>query len=292
MPTSRKMRIHLSPGAIGVRVSPTEIIDLAHYYGYEAIEPQTDYLTKIPETELKRMLERMQALELVWGPAGIGVDFRGTDDVFEAGMKALPAQADALERAGVTRAGAWILPAHDQLTSRSYFDLHVKRLGAVADVLGAHGVRLGLEYVAPKTSWTRQRYPFIHTMAEMKELIAAIGKKNVGFVLDSWHWYTAQETKADLLTLQNSDVVTVDLNDAPSGIPVDQQIDNRRELPCATGVIDVTAFLSALQQIGYNGPVRAEPFNEALRKMPREQALITTMEAMKKAFSTIETKIR
>ena len=45
------------------------------------------------------------------------------------------------------------------------------------------------------------RFPFVHTMAEMKELIAEIGRDNVGLVLDSWHWYTAGETDADMKAL-------------------------------------------------------------------------------------------
>ena len=43
-------------------------------------------------------------------------------------------------------------------------------------------------------------------MAETKELIAEIGLDNVGFVLDSWHWYTAHESVDDLRTLSNQDV--------------------------------------------------------------------------------------
>ena len=44
-----------------------------------------------------------------------------------------------------------------------------------ARVLRDHEQRFGLEYVGPKTSWTAKRYPFVHSMAETKELIAEIG---------------------------------------------------------------------------------------------------------------------
>jgi sugar phosphate isomerase/epimerase len=124
-------------------------------------------------------------------------------------------------------------------------------------------------------------------MAEMKELIAEIDRSNVGFVLDSWHWYTAGETKKDLLTLRGDQVVSVDLNDAPAGIPVDQQIDGKRELPTATGVIDAASFLGALREMGFDGPVRAEPFNDAVRKMAPAEALVATKAALDKAFSQI-----
>ena len=122
----------------------------------------------------------------------------------------------------------------------------------------------------------------------MKELIAETGQQNLGFLLDSWHWYTAGETAADLMTLRPEDVVSCHLNDAPSGIARDEQKDNRRELPCATGVIDLKAFLGALKSIGYDGPVAAEPFYPPLREMPRDKVLAVTAAAMKKAFALIE----
>jgi sugar phosphate isomerase/epimerase len=124
-------------------------------------------------------------------------------------------------------------------------------------------------------------------MAEMKELIAEMNKPNVGFLLDIWHWYTAGDTVSSLLTLKNEDIVAVHMSDAPAGVPVDEQVDNRRELPLATGVIDTAGFLNALNQVGYDGPAAAEPFNAALRALPPEEALAKTAQAMKSAFALI-----
>jgi sugar phosphate isomerase/epimerase len=124
-------------------------------------------------------------------------------------------------------------------------------------------------------------------MAETRELIAEIGASNVGLVLDSWHWYHAGDSAADVRALRNEDVVAVDLNDAPADVPKDQQRDNARELPMATGVIDAGGFLEALNAIGYDGPVRAKPFNETVRQMPREEAIRTTAAAMGRAFALL-----
>jgi sugar phosphate isomerase/epimerase len=124
-------------------------------------------------------------------------------------------------------------------------------------------------------------------MAEMKNLIAEIGRPNVGFVLDSWHWYSSGELKKDIQSLRGDQVVSVDLNDAPAGIPVDQQIDSKRELPASTGVIDVAGFLGGLKEIGYSGPVRVEPFNEAVRRMSPEQAIAAAKAALDRAFAKI-----
>ena len=122
----------------------------------------------------------------------------------------------------------------------------------------------------------------------MKELIGEVGKPNVGFLLDSWHWYTAQETVADILPLKGSDVILCHLNDAPSGVPVEEQMDNHRELPCATGVIDLKGFLGAIVEIGYDGPVVCEPFSQELRNKKPEENLATVSAAMKKAFALVE----
>jgi len=183
--------------------------------------------------------------------------------------------------------GTYLMPSHDELTYVQNFRLHAERLRRCALVLRDHGIRFGLEYVGPKTSWTAKDHPFIHSMAELKDLIAEINVDNVGFILDSWHWYTAGETAADLLSLTNDDVVGCDLNDAPLGRTVAEQLDLQRELPLATGVIDLKTFMECLVKIGYDGPVRAEPFNATLNELDNEAAVAATAAAMKSAIALI-----
>lgn len=284
----RKFTSCLSCGSIGVRADQREAIRLAHRCGFESVEPAADFLAKLSEDQLKELLADMKIKKLVWGASGLPADFRGSDAAFAKGMKALKPVAEGLKRAGVTRMATWLSPSHASLTYVANFRQHARRLREVAKVLADHGQRLGLEYVGPKTSWTAARFPFIHTMAEMKDLIAEINQPNVGFLIDSWHWYTAGESQADLLTLRNRDVVCVHLNDAPAGIPVDRQMDMKRDLPCATGVIDLKSFFTALLKIGYDGPIVIEPFSQDLRAMPAEKAVETTAAAMKKAFALAE----
>jgi sugar phosphate isomerase/epimerase len=283
----RKMTIHLVPGSIGVQATQQEAIAFARQYGFEAVEANGVYLATLANGEIDSIAASVKAAGLVWGNAGLPTDFRKDTETFDKGLAQLPAVAKALHRAGVTRMGTWISPAHATLTYTANMKQHAERLRRICRILDDHGLRLGLEYVGPKTLWTANRFPFIHTMAEMKDLIAAIGARNVGLLLDSWHWFTAGETVADLETLRNEDIVCADLNDAPAGVPLDQQIDSKRELPMATGVIPVGDFLNALHRIGFDGPIRCEPFNAALRAMPREQALATVAASMKKAFALI-----
>jgi sugar phosphate isomerase/epimerase len=284
----RAMTIDLVCGNLGVKADLPGAIALAHKHGFGSVAPDAAYLGRLTDGQLAELQGDLKAKGLTWGATGLPVEFRNDDAAFRAGMVDLPAFALALRRAGASRVGTWIRPGHDRLTYVANFRQHARRLREVATVVGDHGLRLGLEYVGPRTSWTSARYPFIHTLAEMRDLITEIGRNDVGLVLDSWHWYTAGETVEDLRGLTNRDVVACDLNDAPRSVPLDQQRDGVRELPCATGVIDVRGFLKALAATGYDGPVRAEPFNATVRSLPADAAVEAAARALKQAFSLME----
>jgi sugar phosphate isomerase/epimerase len=286
-PKKRKMTCDLVCGNLGISAGQLEAVDLAARHGFESVGADGNYLASISGDQTEELKSSMKNKGLVFGASGLTVEFRQDGGRFEGGMKKLPGIAAGLQRAGVDRVTTWLNPSHNELTYLQNFHQHASRLRQVAAVLGDGGVRLGLEYVAPKTSWINGRYPFIHTLAEMKDLLAEIDLANVGVVMDSWHWWHAGDTAADLLTLQGRDVIAVDLNDAPTGVKKDEMPDNHRELPCATGVIDIGAFLSALNQIGYDGPVRAEPFNQAVNHMNKDDACEAAAAAVKKAFALI-----
>lgn len=279
--------LDLCPGRIGVGTGQRETIELAAKYGFGSVEPVGGFLAGLADGEMERLRGELAEKNLVWGAGGFPVDLRAESTAFDAQLKSLAGYAAALQRAGATRVGTWIPPSSRDLTYRSNFRRYVQRMRAAAGVLGDHGLRIGLEYIGPKTLWSSGRFPFVHTLVEAQELISEIGADNVGVVLDSWHWYTAGETVDDLLALTKDDVVAVDLNDAPAGVPVDEQIDSRRTLPLATGVIDLQGFMEALVQIGFDGPVRAEPFNRELNALDDEPAVQATATAMKQTFALV-----
>lgn len=285
--SKRKFTLDLNPGAIGVGANQVEAIEYAAKYGFESVVANSGFLLSLDNTARVDLAKMMTEHGVVWGAAGLPVDFRKDEATFKAGLKKLPAAAKAMQRAGVTRVSTWLMPCHGELTYMANFRQHAHRLRECVKILGDHGQRFGMEYVGPKTLWASKRHCFIHSMSETKDLIAEIGEGNVGFVLDSWHWYTAHETADDLRTLTNDDIVACDLNDAPAGLAIDEQIDNQRELPSASGVIDLKTFLGVLVEIGYDGPVRAEPFNAKLRALENDDACLATSMAMKKAFSLV-----
>ncbi len=279
----RGMQLHLSCGSLGIKATQREAVDLAAKHGFDAVDADGKYLGGLSGGELDDLLGYMKAKKVGFAMAGLPVEFRRDETAFNDGMKTFPVFVKGIERAGVRMVTTYVLPMSNTRPYIENFRLHATRLRAAARVLDGAGMRLGIEYVGPKTLWAAQKYPFAHTMAEMRELIAEMNQPNVGLVLECWHWYHAGDTGADIAALQARDVVSVDLNDAPAGVPKDQMVDGKRELPASTGVIDVKSFLGALEKIGFTGPMRVEPFNEAVRKMSPDDAAAAAMAGLKKA---------
>ncbi len=282
----RKFTMQLNGGLIGVKADQFKLIELAHENGFETVVALPQYLTKLSDAQAKDLVEGMKAKNLAFGMGELTVEFRKSEDIFKKGLAALPAKCAALQRFGVTRSMTWIMSNHSELNYLRNFRLHATRLREIAGILKEYNIRFGLEYVGPKSIWSANKFPFIHTLAETRELIAAIGQPNVGIHLDTAHWFTAGETIDTLLSLTNDEVVGCDLNDAVKGVnPIEDQPGYHRELPASTGVINTQAFLEALITIGYDGFIQAEPFNEELNQLEDGPAVQKTAEAMKKAFA-------
>jgi sugar phosphate isomerase/epimerase len=269
------MFTNLSLGALGLSASdfPTAV-ELAVKHGFDGIEPDLAYLRSLGDpAAIAEYADSVRERGLRWAPAGLPVNITGAAAGFGAQLAALPDTVDVLVAAGIPALGTWIRPMDPVLPYRRNWIRHVERLSLVAEILAGSGLRLGLEYIGPKTFWSTERYPFIHTLREARELFADIGTGNVGVVLDTYHWYTAGESADDLRTLTDGDIVAADVNDAPTGRTVDEQQDLDRRLPGTTGVIDLAGFTGALRDIGYGGPVKVEPFMKSLATRPIDEVL-------------------
>jgi len=269
----------LGPGAVGVRLPWMECLPLARAGGFEGIEVSID-----PAVPAAAVREALEGQNLRPGGTGLPLNFRDDGAKFEQGLAALPGIAKRAAEIGVTRFSTWILSFSDSRPYKENFRFHAERLGRAARVLAEHGGRLGLEFLGPKTIRVGHKYPFVRTMEQMLELCEACGP-NAGLLLDAWHWYTSLGTVEDILALESKQVVHVHINDAPAGVPLDQQKDNVRDLPGETGVIDLAGFLGALRKIGYDGPVMPEPFKKDLASLPPADAVRRAGEAMARVWT-------
>ena len=284
----QKLKPSVSPGLIGVQANQKELLEYAIKYGFAAMISLPDEIARYSDAEIDEFVGRMKEHGVTWDSTNLPLEFRADEATFKDGLPKVRAAAAVMEKVGATRMNTWIMPTHRELPYRANFQQHVRRLSECAKIVRDSGIRLGIEYVGPKTLMARDRYAFIRTMREARELIAEMNQPNVGLVLDSFHWFCAEDTEADILGLRAEDIVTVDLNDARADLTRDQQLDNTRELPLATGVIDLKTFLNALLRTGYEGPVRAEPFNTTLNELDDDAALGATMKALRAAAALIE----
>ena len=275
---------NLNLGALGFKASFFETIELTKVGGFEGIDLDINEMTEIlrikPVDEIKKIIKE-KGLKL--GGWVLPVDYRGNEIKFQEDLKRLPGVAQMAHELGWLRVITWIIPSSEKMPFKKNFEFHAKRLRSVAEILYDHECSLGLEFIGPKTS-RNGKYEFIYDLTGMMNLCDAIGTSNVGLLLDCWHWYTSHGTIDQIKQLKNKDVVYVHVNDAPAGIPVDEQIDSVRRMPGETGVIDIIGFMKALKKIGYDGPVTPEPFYKELKELPIKEAVEKAGRALNKIW--------
>jgi len=265
----------IMPGAIGVSLPIEECVVPAKANGFEGIYFDLRWAAGLGA---ERALEVLDGLK----PAAFGLPFNFREDTaeFTKHVEELEELAEVAEAMGCKRCSTWVPSWNDDMDYEENFQWHRRRLQWIGNALYPHGIYFGLEFLGPKTLRTGHKYEFIHTMDQMLRLCREVMSKKLGLLLDSWHWYTSGGTLEDIRRLKKELVVDVHINDAPAGIPIDEQKDSVRALPGETGVIDLAGFLGALKGINYDGPVMAEPFSERVRQMPPEQAIAVTAQAI------------
>ena len=272
----------LAPGCLGHGRSFKESAETASKIGYEGYWFDIVGDSAIPVEETKELLTKHN---LKAAGFSLPVEYRESMEVYEKGMVGFEDYVKYAAEIGARRCVTWIFSFHDTLSFDENFELHRSRLKKAAEVLKEYGMIFGLEFLGPPKLRKNVKHEFIHTLDGMLELCDAIGTGNCGILMDSWHWDMAGQTREDFSKFTHPDqVVLVHINDAPEGIPVEEQEDLIRKLPGETGVLRIGEFFDGLQSIGYKGPVMVEPFEKKLSEMSFEDALQTTMAAINKVW--------
>ena len=275
----------LNPGAIGVQATTLqEAISAAQQGGFEGVEFNVREVADLVDQHGAEYVKGLFA-EANLKPAGwsVGIEWR-SEPKWQQGLNELSRLAAAAAAIGCPRALSGVMPGSNDYSFDENYRLHVERFTPIASILADNGCWLGFEFISPKTLRANLRYPFLYKMGEVLDLGSKIGS-NVGVLLDIWHWYTSYGTLEEIRALRPEQVVYVHVNDAPAGIHVDEQMDSVRDLPGATGVLDVVGFLHALRDIDYDGPVTPEPFKKELKDLPSDaERLKVVNAAMDKIF--------
>ncbi|WP_426451707.1 sugar phosphate isomerase/epimerase family protein [Paenibacillus sp. S-38] len=272
----------LTRAGLGQTPSLPEFVSLASRFGFGAVDAAGSELQEwIESAGTEGVLQALQEQGVIIGAIGLSPEWRQTEDVFRAGLPRLVKDAEAAAKLGVTSCCTYVLPSIDYPAAH-FMAVATRRMRTCAEILGAYGIRLGLEFVGPHHLRTRWKHPFIWTAEETLDWIDAIGCSNVGLLYDAFHWYTTGGTIEDIRKLRADQIVHVHLNDAKD-VPLAEVLDNDRVYP-GEGVIDLAAFLQGLQEIGYRGVVAQEILTPQPPAEPVEELLARSRDGYAKVW--------
>jgi sugar phosphate isomerase/epimerase len=192
----------LAPEALPVRVPLDRQLQLASAHGFDALD--------LPLVALKRAAGDDSPAEIseMWAAHGLRCggwrlpfDYQAQRPNFKADLRRLRAVARVAGALASPSCYYWIEPTSEELSFDENTAMQVERIGAIADVLGEHGCRLGLEPIGPKTLRVGARYEFVHSIPMALELLRAVDRPNVGLLVDCFHWYTSHARVEDLTAL-------------------------------------------------------------------------------------------
>lgn len=274
------MYICLNRGTAGRDLPYDEFVKLSAEAGFPGVDVDMGWGQQHGASALRDLLQSHNQKPGGWGPT---VEWRGDITKLTDGLAGFETQAKVAQELGIDSCATYILPS-SELPFIENWNFHVQRLKRFAEVLAGHGLRFGLEFVAPHHLRRRWKHEFIFTAGQMLELAADVGE-NVGLLVDCFHLHTAGDTWQHLAEIPANKIVLAHLNDAPR-VPLAEVDDGKRLLP-GEGAIDIAAFVSALKQAGYDGPTSLEVFNADLRAMPPLEAATKAWRAANKAVGSL-----
>jgi len=280
--------------AVGLALSARETIEIAAIAGFAGVDLMVRDLVE-SGTDPDELRRRMDDLGLRGGAWPLPVTWRADAATYQDSIKDLPRLAKAAAKLGLDRTGTWILPEVSPISclgetgaagySRT-IDFHVERLGPIARILGDHGIRLGLEVIAPAGARLGREVEFVHRYAQLAEMFDGLRGQysNVGLLVDAFHLYAAGEGPEVALAWGPDAVAWVHVADSTNP---DRSIllDEERTLPGETGLSESLGLLELLQREGYSGPVTAEPLSrcrslEGLRPPEAARATLAALKAV------------
>ncbi len=269
------MYICLNRGTAGGSLPFEDFVKLARDSGFPGCDVDMGYAATKGAAALRNLFEG-GGRALRYGGWGVP-DWRGDASKWKDALGQLPAIAQAAAELRIDSAATWIMPSSDRPLMEN-FRFHVDRLTPVAKTLADHGLRFGLEFVAPYHLRRHHKHEFIFTPGAMLELADAVGP-NVGLLVDAFHIHASGTSYDHLAQIPKERIVLCHVNDCPK-VTIDQIKDGERLLP-GDGAIDLKAFFAALRKTGYEGAMSLEVFNAELKAMD-------PLEAAKKAWGATQ----
>ena len=275
----------LSPVTAGAGLSLPQQVALCARHGFAGLEVGIGAVRELGLDDARALFRRAGVAPVTFG---LPVEWRTDEAAFRSDLAQLPTLARLAADLGISRCTTYVFPSTD-VPAAQYAEVTTRRFAEIAHILGEQGIGFGLEFLGPQqfrpdpdNVWF---YDIAGALQAADEINRAANSNNVGLLVDCWHWHASGAGLMDLASIPVEQVVHVHINDAPIGVALPDLVDNVRELPGATGAIDVRGFLSTLRALGYDGPVAVETFSQALNQMSPDEAAALAATATLKALA-------
>ncbi len=271
------MRLAFHPTLVrGPRLGLRERAALATACGYGALDCGHQELT--PETA-----EALARAGLELGMVGgiVGTSPLAAADDFARGLEGLTARAKAAAGLGARVTGV-VLPNRSALEPTTARRLVVERLRRIGPELGEAGIALAVEFIGVRTLRPELPHPFCQDYPEFLGLLEDSGCRNVGMLLDSYHWHAAGVTRAQVEATPPHRIVHLHVNDCKPG-PLAEIQDADRLIP-GEGVIDLPGWFAAVAATGFAGCVAPEVLGPRLQALSSEEAATACRAGMLRAM--------
>ncbi|MBI2823582.1 MAG: sugar phosphate isomerase/epimerase [Planctomycetia bacterium] len=278
---------NLSPEALGIAASQSELIELALSFGFRGLDLDIlDFAEQARTRGLAHARRFIESAKLQVGAFRLPTHWQADDGIFRGDLRRVPEWAAPAAEAGYRRAVTTIEPASDERPFHQNFELCRQRLNEVAAALAAHEIRLGIAFAAPADLRKGKSFEFIHDVDALLLLIGTIQAKNVGVALDLWDLHASGGSMDALKKIGGNRLVTIRVADAPADVPATECTSSQRLLPGETGVINAAAALVTLAELGYDGPITPAPHPEQLKGLRREAAVKRVGEKLDQIWKT------
>ena len=127
----------------------------------------------------------------------------------------------------------------------------VKVLNELADIAGKHNVSLAFEFLG-------QTDCSVQTLDFCKKIVEKVNRKNVGLVIDTFHFYAGNSTFEAIDALDPEKLFIFHINDAEN-LPKENLTDAHRLYP-GEGILPLKELKAHFDKIGYDTMVSIEIF--------------------------------
>ena len=137
------------------------------------------------------------------------------------------------------------------LSSYEVIEETVQVLRELASIGERHGVSLAFEFLGQKDC-------SVQTLELADEIVVKVNRRNIGLVIDSFHFYTGGSTVKMIDAIDAKHLFIFHINDAED-LPSAQLTDAHRLLP-GLGILPLKEIIEAFRRIGYDGVASVETF--------------------------------